>query len=80
MSIEKLIINTLAKKSGLEDTEISRDSNFYDDLNLSQTEVMELFSEIEEKLSLEIPAEKLEEIETVQELVDILKDYMNELS
>ena len=78
--IDQTIIDIISEETGLEKSEILLESHFQDDLNLSETEFMELLAKIEEKFSLDIPAEDAEELETVQQLIDLIKDYLNDVS
>lgn len=69
----KEIRKIIEEKTGLEPDEISLESFFEDDLNLGEMELIEILNELEEKYHTDILEEK-DNIETVQDLVDILSE------
>lgn len=69
--IKKLI----EEATGVEPSEITPDSYFEDDLNIGEMELIEILSELEEKFHVEL-MDKREDIETVQDLVDLLSEQV----
>jgi acyl carrier protein len=69
----KEIRKIIEEKTGLEPDEITLESFFEDDLNLGEMELIEILNELEEKYHTDILEEK-DNIETVQDLVDILSE------
>jgi acyl carrier protein len=61
----------ISEKTGLDVSEITEESYFEEDLNISEMELMEILSEVEEVLHVDLSEEK-DEIETVGDLIDIL--------
>lgn len=66
--IKKLI----SEKTGMELDEINEDSYFEDDLNMGQMEIVDLLTDLEDIFQAEGLIEEKDELETVQDLVDIL--------
>lgn len=52
---------------------IKAESNFKDDLNADSLDLFELVMALEDEYSVEIPAEELEKLVTVQDVMDYLK-------
>ncbi|HDQ88600.1 MAG TPA: acyl carrier protein [candidate division WWE3 bacterium] len=69
--IQKLIAN----KMGLEPQEIEPASDFAEDLNMGELEVMELIEILENEYDIEI-ADLADSIETVEDLVTILAEEL----
>jgi acyl carrier protein len=69
----KEVRKILEEKTGLEPDEITLDSFFEDDLNLGEMELIEILNELEEKFHTDLLEEK-DNLETVQDLVDILSE------
>ena len=55
-------------------TEITADTSFKDDLGADSLDLFELVMALEEEYGLEIPAEELEGLETVGDVVEFIKD------
>ena len=73
--VKKIIVEQL----GVEDEEISPSANFVDDLGADSLDLVELIMSLEEEFSspsqkIEIPDEDAENIATVQDAVDYIKD------
>jgi acyl carrier protein len=71
----KRIKKILEDKFGVEPKDVTADSYFQDDLNLSDLEITELLTELEEELHVELMEEK-ENVESVTDLVDILAEKL----
>jgi acyl carrier protein len=69
----KEVRKILEEKTGLEPDEITLDAFFEDDLNLGEMELIEILNELEEKFHTDLLEEK-DNLETVQDLVDILSE------
>ena len=69
----------IAEQLGVEESEISPQTSFVDDLNADSLDLVELIMSLEEEFSkggksMEISDEDAEKIVTVQDAVDYLKD------
>ena len=70
----------IVEQLGVEDSEVTLDASFADDLNADSLDLVELVMAFEEQFggddnSLEIPDEDAEKILTVKDAVEYLKDH-----
>ena len=63
----------IAEQLGVEEDEISLETSFKEDLGADSLDLFELTRALEEEYDIEIPAEELGEIETVNDVVEYLK-------
>lgn len=63
----------IAGQLNVEADDIKAESNFKDDLNADSLDLFELVMALEDEYSVEIPAEDLEKLATVQDVMDYLK-------
>ena len=63
----------IAEQLGVEEDEITLDTSFKEDLGADSLDLFELTMALGEEYDIEIPAEELEEIETVNDVVEYLK-------
>lgn len=70
--IKKIIV----EKTGLEASEIHRDSFFEDDLNIGEMELAEILSELEEDLQVDLLEDK-DSIQSVTDLLEILSEKLD---
>ena len=63
----------VAEQLGVEEDEISLETSFKEDLGADSLDLFELTMALEEEYDIEIPAEELGEIETVNDVVEYLK-------
>lgn len=64
----------IAEQLGIEKEEVKAESNFKDDLNADSLDLFEMIMSMEEEFGVEIPSEDLEQIATVQDIMDYLKN------
>lgn len=69
--IKQIII----EKTGLDAEEITKGSYFQDDLNIGEMELSEILEEVEDAFHVDLADDK-DEIESVQDLLDILSDRL----
>ena len=67
------IKNTIAKHNGSE--EITPESYFEDDLNVGELELIEILTELEDEYHIDLISRK-GEVETVQDLVDLISELV----
>lgn len=70
------IKKVIEQKTGLSSSEIHETSYFEDDLNIGEMELLEILSELEEIYQTELVSEQ-ENIETVQDLVDLISEKID---
>lgn len=78
-TIYERVKNITAETLSVEEQEINPSTNFIDDLGADSLDLVELVMEIEKEfsspsLSVNIPDEEAEKIETVQNAIDYIKD------
>ena len=70
--LEKLF-DIIAEQLNVEKEELSAASSFKDDLGADSLDLFELVMALEEEYDIEIPSEDLEQMTTIQSVVDYLK-------
>lgn len=69
-SIEERVKKIVAEQLGVEESNVSNESSFVNDLGADSLDTVELVMALEEEFETEIPDEKAEKITTVQEAID----------
>lgn len=64
----------IAEQLGIEAGDVSAESNFKDDLNADSLDLFEMIMAMEEEFGVEIPSDDLEQLHTVQDVMDYLKN------
>lgn len=70
--LEKLF-DIIAEQLNVEKEELSAATSFKDDLGADSLDLFELVMALEEEYDIEIPSEDLEQLTTIQSVVDYLK-------
>jgi acyl carrier protein len=71
--IEAKVIEIVATQMGTEKGKISRNTSFVDDLNADSLDTVELVMEFEDEFETSIPDEQAEQIKTVGQAIDFIK-------
>ena len=71
-STEEKVIKIVMNHLGIEESKISLDSKFIDDLGADSLDTVELVMAFEEQFGIEIPDDAAETILTVQNAVDFI--------
>ncbi|MBL8765291.1 MAG: acyl carrier protein [Phycisphaerae bacterium] len=71
--IEAKVIEIVAKQMATDKTQITRSTNFVTDLNADSLDTVELVMEFEDEFDTSIPDEKAEQIQTVGQAIDFIK-------
>ena len=66
------VIQIIIEKTGLDADEVSEESFFEDDLNMGQMELVDLLTELEEIYQTDELVLEKDNIQTVQDIVDLL--------
>lgn len=69
-AIEKKVIKIVAEQMGTDESEITRDTSFINDLNADSLDTVELVMEFEDEFDTSIPDEEAEKIQTVGAAID----------
>ena len=64
----------IATQLNIDESEITLESNFKDDLNADSLDLFEMVMALEDNYGVEIPSEDLEKLLTVGDVVNYLKD------
>ena len=68
----------IAEQLSVDESEIELSSNFKDDLGADSLDLFELVMALEEEYDVEIPSEELENIATVEDVIEYLKAHVVE--
>ena len=74
--IEDKVIEIVAEQMGVDKSEISRDTNFANDLNADSLDTVELVMEFEDEFETSIPDEEAEKIQTVGQAIEYIASHM----
>ena len=75
MSIKEKLIPLIAEKLGVEESEVTMEAKFIDDLGADSLDIVELVMDLEEEFDLEIPDEEAEKIQTVGDAVKYIESH-----
>ena len=68
------VIEIIQEQLNLDGVEITEESSFKDDLGADSLDLFELVMAFEEEYGVEIPSDDLDQIATVQDVMDYLKN------
>lgn len=72
--LESKVTSIIVEKLGVEESDITRDASFTNDLGADSLDTVELIMEFEKEFDITIPDEDAEKIATVGDAVDYLQD------
>lgn len=75
MSTFDKVKEVIIDKLGVDDSAITEDSHFVNDLGADSLDTVELIMEFEEEFGIEIPDEDAENITTVSSAIKYIKEY-----
>ena len=67
----------IAEVLNVDPEEVTMETTFVDDLGADSLDVFQIIMGIEEEFDIEVPAEIAENIKTVEEAVELIKNAMN---
>ena len=73
--IEAKVIKIVADQLNVDESEINSDSSFVDDLGADSLDTVELVMAFEEEFGMEIPDEDAEQLQTVGDAVNYVKEH-----
>ena len=73
--VEEKVIAIVAEQMGVDKGEISRDTNFVNDLNADSLDTVELVLEFEDEFETSIPDEQAEKIQTVGQAIEFIMGH-----
>ncbi len=68
----------IASSLGIDESEITEDSSFKDDLGADSLDLFEMVMTMEDEYGIEIPTEDLEKMETVGDVVNYLQAHQKQ--
>ena len=74
-TIEKRVKEIVAEQLGVEETQVTNEASFMDDLGADSLDTVELVMALEEDFDIEISDEQAEKIQTVQDAVDYITEH-----
>lgn len=77
MVVEK-VKKVIADQLSMEVEEVNLESTFTDDLGVDSLEIFEIVMSLEEEFEIEIPNEDIENIKTIQDIVNYVKSKVEE--
>lgn len=75
--IESQVKSIIVEKLGVDESDITREASFTNDLGADSLDTVELIMEFEKEFDVTIPDEDAEKISTVGDAIDYLKDKTN---
>ena len=72
--LESKVTSIIVEKLGVEESDITRDASFTNDLGADSLDTVELIMEFEKEFDITIPDEDAEKIATVGDAVDYLSE------
>jgi len=76
--IVKKVKEITSEQLGVDESQITPEAKFIDDLGADSLDIVELVMALEEEFNLEISDEEAEKLLAVQKVVDYLKDRIKE--
>ncbi|PIP08399.1 MAG: acyl carrier protein [Syntrophobacteraceae bacterium CG23_combo_of_CG06-09_8_20_14_all_50_8] len=73
MKLEEKVIGIIAEQLDVAREQCVPEASFIDDLGADSLDLMELIMEMEENFSVQISDEELENIRTIQDVIDFLR-------
>lgn len=77
MEIQEKVIAIVSEAANVETANIKAETSFVDDLNLDSLDMVEMMMKMEEEFGVEIPEEKTEDLKTINDVMDYLKNNAN---
>ncbi len=73
--IRSRVVNIIVDKLGVEESEVTNEASFTNDLGADSLDTVELIMEFEKEFNLSIPDEEAEKIETVGDAIKYIEDH-----
>lgn len=70
----KKIADRLVEQLGVDESEVTPEASFKDDLAADSIDLFEMVMSLEDEYDIEIPTDRLEEIDTIGDLIEVLEE------
>lgn len=77
MDLEKKVKEIIAEELGVDESEVTSDANFIEDLGADSLDTVELIMKFEEEFDIDIADEEAEKLVTVGKAIEYLKSKIN---
>ena len=74
MDIQKEVIGLIADQLNIKAEEIKTNQKLIEDIKADSLDIVELVMSLEEKFNISIPDESAEKMQTIQDVIDYIKD------
>lgn len=74
-SVEERVKKIVVEQLGVNESEVTGEASFVDDLGADSLDTVELVMALEEEFDCEIPDEEAEKITTVQQAIDYINSH-----
>jgi len=78
MSVEERVKKIVVDQLGVEESQVTKQAKFVDDLGADSLDTVELVMALEEEFGLEIPDEEAEKISTVAQAIEYIETHQPE--
>jgi acyl carrier protein len=75
MSVEERVKKIVVDQLGVEESQVTKEAKFVDDLGADSLDTVELVMALEEEFGLEIPDEEAEKISTVGQAIGYIETH-----
>ncbi len=76
-NVTEKVIQIIIDKLGVDESEVTREASFINDLGADSLDTVELIMEFEKEFDISIPDEESENIQTVGNAIDYLESQTN---
>ncbi|MBW1659453.1 MAG: acyl carrier protein [Deltaproteobacteria bacterium] len=77
MSVEERVKEIIVDQLGVDESEVTPDAKFIDDLGADSLDIVELVMALEEEYDIEISDEEAEKIQTVGDAIEFIKSHQS---
>jgi acyl carrier protein len=77
MSVFDEVKEIIVEQIGCDESQVTEDASFIDDLGADSLDIVEIMMALEEKYDVEIPDEDAEKIKTVGDAVKYIEEHKN---
>jgi len=73
--IQEKVSQIVSEQSGIDKSELTRETSFVDDLKADSLDTIELVMEFEDEFEMSIPDEEAEKIRTIGQAIDYILEH-----